>query len=259
MALLTAVAVGTQVLDPDPDCSLVVSGAVQDLSAEQAERVTTLAGVALRDGVPATRLAVAVRTARDGDTAGRAVDALARVPPAARPGAADLALARALLGHGSSRLSCAPDVPPASPEPEGPAGLTPRAARVLEQVDLVFGGPPVGGFAPGGVRTGHIAGSAHYEGRAVDVFFRPLTPDNRRRGWVAAQWAVAHASSLGLATVIFDRRIWTVAQASEGWRSYRVPAGGGDPAVRAHLDHVHIDVLPGRPSSAAGPRQRGRT
>lgn len=243
VALLTGAVVATQVVDGDPDCSLEVAGQTRGLSVQEAQRLTTLAGVTLRDGLPAARLAVAVGEALSGSVSGRAVDALARVPASARPSSGDLSLARALLGHGSSRLSCAVDLPEVGAEAEGPAGLTPRAARVLAQVDLVFGDPPVGGFAPGGVRSGHVPGSAHYEGRAVDVFFRPVTADNRRRGWVTAQWAVAHASSLGLATVIFDRQIWTAARASEGWRPYAVPPGGGDPAVRAHLDHVHVDVL----------------
>ena len=32
----------------------------------------------------------------------------------------------------------------------------------------------LGGFDPDGVSSGHVEGSTHYEGRAIDVFFRPV-------------------------------------------------------------------------------------
>ncbi len=42
---------------------------------------------------------------------------------------------------------------------------------------------PLGGFEPGGVGTGHMEGSTHYEGRAVDISVRPISPANKVRGW----------------------------------------------------------------------------
>ncbi len=53
----------------------------------------------------------------------------------------------------------------------------------------------MGGFAPGGVSSGHSPGSAHYEGRAVDVFVRPVTVPNRQHGWAVAQYLVANAGA----------------------------------------------------------------
>ena len=53
-------------------------------------------------------------------------------------------------------------------------------------------------YPPGGVSDGHMPGSAHYEGRAVDVFFRPITPENQRQGWALAHYLVAHADRLEL-------------------------------------------------------------
>ena len=68
-----------------------------------------------------------------------------------------------------------------------------------------------------------MEGSAHYEGRAIDVFVRPIDADNRSRGWAIAQYLVAQADRLDIQTVIFDDRIWTAAgvRSGNGWRDYR--------------------------------------
>jgi hypothetical protein len=124
-------------------------------------------------------------------------------------------------------------------------GLTGRAAVVRRDLDRAFGRQQVGGFAPQGVSTGHMPGSAHYSGRAIDVFFRPATKRNRVRGWAVAQYLVAHAERLAVSTVIYDDRIWTARRASEGWRDYRVDTAGRSRRVAAvleHRDHVHVDV-----------------
>src|SRR3546814_6906914 len=65
-------------------------------------------------------------------------------------------------------------------------GLTSRAADVLVDLEGAFGDQSVGGFSPDGVSSGHMEGSAHYEGRAVDVFFRPINEEQRKRGWAMA-------------------------------------------------------------------------
>ena len=126
----------------------------------------------------------------------------------------------------------------------GPQGLTPAAARVRRELEATFGPQSLGGFQPGGVREGHMEGSAHYDGRALDVFVRPVGPANRQRGWAIAAWAVANADRLDVQTVIFDDRIWTAGLRSDrGWRDYRVPSTSrGDQAVLEHRDHVHVDV-----------------
>ncbi len=154
------------------------------------------------------------------------------------------ALASALTGYSAARFSCVADEPsPASAGDLDGEGLTPRAAAVRADVTAVFGDLPMGGFAPGGVTTGHAAGSAHYDGRALDVFFRPVTADHRRRGWALAHYLVAHAARLHVGHVIFDGRIWSAGRRSEqGWRDYTPPARSGDLAVLEHRDHVHVDV-----------------
>jgi len=126
------------------------------------------------------------------------------------------------------------------------AGLTARAAAVHTDLAHTFGDVPLGGFAPGGVTEGHMPGSAHDEGRAIDVFVRPVSADSKRRGWAIASYLVGQADRLGIATVIFDDRIWKVGgRSGDGWQDYRVPSGSeGDRRILEHRDHVHVDVAP---------------
>ncbi len=123
------------------------------------------------------------------------------------------------------------------------SGLTPRAENVRAAMVEVFGEQSLGGFAPGGIDEGHGEDSAHYEGRAVDVFYRPVNEENRRAGWLLAHWLVAHAEDLRIAVVIFDDRIWSVRGSMAGWRDYNSP--DPDNEILRHLDHVHVDVQRG--------------
>ena len=66
-----------------------------------------------------------------------------------------------------------------------------------------------------------MEGSAHYDGRAIDVFFRPINEANQTRGWAVAQYLVGNAARLDIRTVIFDDRIWTAGR--DGWRDYDPP------------------------------------
>jgi hypothetical protein len=160
------------------------------------------------------------------------------------------ALASALTGWSPGGFSCVVDEPEVSAQQPTGTGLTPRAERVRAAVEEAFGDLPLGGFSPDGVANGHMEGSTHYDGRAVDIFVRPVSQANNRRGWAIAQYLVAHADRLGLQHVIFDDRIWSSGRRSEsGWRDYRAPgAVDAAPATRVvleHRDHVHVDVPAG--------------
>lgn len=152
------------------------------------------------------------------------------------------ALASALTGHSPGSFTC--DLDGGAPEADTDLtgmGLTPRADAVRKELLERFGRLSLGGFDPDGVSTGHMAGSAHYDGRAIDVFVRPVNAANNARGWAMAQWAVANAARLDIRTVIFDDRIWTAGR--DGWRDYDPPDSPGDRAILEHRDHVHIDVF----------------
>jgi hypothetical protein len=152
------------------------------------------------------------------------------------------ALASSLMGYSKAAFTCAirPDgVPEESPDSKG---LTQRAEAALTAVQGAFGPQETGGYSPGGVTDGHMAGSAHYEGRAIDFFYKPVNATQRRDGWATAQYLVANAEHLGVATVIYDGRIWTAKRSVQGWRTYVPPGGPTDDLTLMHRDHVHIDV-----------------
>jgi hypothetical protein len=153
-------------------------------------------------------------------------------------------LAAALTGRRAAAFTCRIDSPQATEQTPGRTGLTPTAQALRRDVAAVVGPLPVGGFDPDGVTSGHSSDSAHYDGRAIDYFFRPVTDANTRRGWALASYLVANADRLRVATVIFSDSIWTARRSSEGWRAYdpgSLDGGAGD-EVRRHLDHVHVDV-----------------
>ena len=79
------------------------------------------------------------------------------------------ALASALTGNSPEGFSCRLDDSDDGTTALKGSGLTARADAVRRDLLALFPDLPLGGFAPGGVSTGHMEGSAHYEGRAIDV------------------------------------------------------------------------------------------
>lgn len=160
-------------------------------------------------------------------------------------------LASALTGWSPGSLTCTIDddvgtTPEGDPAALDETGLVPRAATVRTELAAAYGELPLGGFAPGGVDSGHQEGSAHYDGRAIDVFTRPVTEETQRLGWSVAHYLVAHAERLDVATVIYDGRIWTARRSDEGWRPYEIDPEGRSAetlAILEHRDHVHVDVF----------------
>jgi hypothetical protein len=149
--------------------------------------------------------------------------------------------------HAGPTLSCRGSAASDLQEQQaGVNGLTPRAEQLRETMTKVFGDQSLGGFAPGGIDQGHGADSTHYDGRAIDIFFRPVTEENRREGWILAHWLVAHAEELDIQYVIFDDRFWSVHSSRGQWQNYDAPEPGNE--ILRHLDHVHVDVLGGSPN-----------
>ena len=169
-------------------------------------------------------------------------------PEAYEDHAADArALASALTGYSRAAFSCVVrHDSDAEREEPGRKGLTGRAEKVRRDIRRAFGDQPFGGFAPEGVSSGHMEGSAHYDGRALDVFVRPVNEANNRLGWAIAHYLTAHGERLHVDHVIFDARIWSAGLRSEsGWREYDPGSRPGDRTILEHRDHVHVDVLEG--------------
>ncbi|WP_206063146.1 hypothetical protein [Nocardioides sp. HDW12B] len=294
---------------PFPDsevCRAEVGDVTAELSGEQAENASLIAGIGVRRGLPARAVSIALATAfqesklenlegGDRDSLGlfqqrpsqgwgsaeqisdpvyatnafydglveiegyedmRITEAAQAVQRSGFPEAYEehaegaRALASALTGYSPGAFSCVVRHGDLEAEEPGERGLTARAEAAVVDVERVFGELPLGGFSPEGVTTGHMEGSAHYAGRAVDVFFRPVNDANLRRGWAVAQYLVANAERLGVDHVIFDDRIWSSGLRSEqGWRDYDAPVESSTaPATRVileHRDHVHLDVVEG--------------
>jgi hypothetical protein len=228
LALVAGLGVFTLFRSMEPDCTVTVLGRKVDLDQDQAETISA---------------AVAAVVRRSGSTgaARKAVTDHSDLSPSQ-----SAVVAGALTGRSKAALSCLHGGA-GSTESDGLGsdGLTRRAERVRNDMAAHFGHLPLGGFAPGGVHTGHMVGSAHYEGRAIDVFFRPIDAAGKRHGWALAQYLVANAARLQINTVIFDGEIWTAAHSDEGWRTYSVSHSGRSVAtirILEHRDHVHVDV-----------------
>lgn len=71
----------------------------------------------------------------------------------------------------------------------------------------------------------------HPKGLALDF----MTSD-RSIGDALAAFAIGNTSRLKITYVIWYRRIWTTARASEGWRPYS--------GISPHTNHVHISFRP---------------
>jgi hypothetical protein len=213
------------------DCWVPTPAGNVSLTSTEAKALTTVAATATDPGRRDERLRDAVSRALE------VTDDVAAT------------VARSLLGdRATARLTCSYARLDVDPERMGQNGLTPRAQRLRAAWTEVFGPLVAGGFAAGGVDSGHVDSSSHYEGRAIDVFFRPLGDDEqRRRGRVFAQWLVAHAQDYGVLSVIYADRIWTSWAAYAGWRDYVHPSGNRHNPVLRHLDHVHVAVESGRP------------
>ncbi|MFD6950108.1 hypothetical protein A6A08_16190 [Nocardiopsis sp. TSRI0078] len=210
-----------------PDCAVWTGEEQVRLDRDQARRATTAAAVAMQ-----------------GDSA-----------PIGAPDTSDIPDAvTALLEEGpvedaGPSLTCRSTKNPelAVQEELEPSGLTARAQRLKDGLDEHFSDLSLGGYHPGGYDSGHGEDSAHYDGRAIDIFYRPVNEENRREGWVMAHWLIAHAPDYEIDVIIFDDRIWSTTYPSLGWRHYE--AADPDNEILRHLDHVHVDVQRGLETS----------
>lgn len=138
-------------------------------------------------------------------------------------------LASTLMGYSPAAFTCAERTGSVAAETPGPSGHTPRAQQVISALESAFG-PSLDARI-----------SALVSPRTLDVGYPETETDSRRAGWASAQWAVARAKTLGLASVAFDGKVWTASRSARGWQPYRAPNGSTDPADLLR-DQVRIIV-----------------
>lgn len=231
-----------------PECLLDLGYGVWALDVTAARTLTMLGTVAYRDGLSYGKAARAfelslTKKGRLPMTAERARREVRhkRLHPIPRTTSLDAI-------HALFRPRALTCVTPQRAMPSQPMmtnGLTLRTVTMIRGWAEAYGGRPIGGFAAGGISSGHIENSAHYDGRAVDIFFSLSDPDNKARGWLLANWLIAHADYYQIATLIFDDLVWSNANSALGWRPYVHPSGDVTNPTLRHLDHIHADVVHG--------------
>jgi hypothetical protein len=100
-------------------------------------------------------------------------------------------------------------------------GLKPHVAKAARDIAAKFNVKDIGGFAT----SGHVPGSYHYRGLALDV----MVYNDKAKGDMVFEWAKANWKALGLAEIIWYRTYWDSPTHSE-------PYTGTSP----HTDHVHL-------------------
>lgn len=133
--------------------------------------------------------------------------------------------------------------PPVNPHPSATARApqaTKRTQFVDDQIARLTGEKHcwVGDY-----RSGESSTSNHNTGNALDCTISNAIGQHpsaaqKEQGWKLARWLQKHASKLDVRYVIWQGKIWSVARASEGWRTYT--AGGG--VTGGHYDHVHVSI-----------------
>lgn len=125
-------------------------------------------------------------------------------------------------------------------KPESPSigmgGVTPRMLKVKNTIDLEFGPfPTIGCVRSTGDPQDH--GTGHACDFMVTTGGTMATGSAKAQGDSAAQYAINHASALGIKYVIWRQRIYDMR--SPGWRMMSNRGG----TTANHYDHVHISVF----------------
>lgn len=128
-------------------------------------------------------------------------------------------------------------------DPTSNGQITARLLHLYNQATAAFPNTSWSCWSP---RPGTT--SEHPLGRACDITFgnsigQQPTPAQREAGWRLTNWMKTNAQALGVEYLIWQGKIWSLARADEGWRTYD---GGGmhDPGsiTGGHYDHLHVTV-----------------
>lgn len=164
-------------------------------------------------------------------------------------------LARDLVSQygGNVGEDCGPigETCPETPWPQTEAGLTPDAKLVMRctyqqwsDIETIHGR----GDRPAGGDGDHAAG------RAVD-FMIPFDDYRSNQatewGWGVVEWLQANHERFGIKYLIYDKKIWSVGRADEGWRDYEHYDGCGSDTC-LHYDHIHVSVYGNAARTAPG-------
>jgi hypothetical protein len=136
-------------------------------------------------------------------------------------------VASAMTGYSPASLTCRIPTMDASVEHPQANGLTRRANGVRGDLKKVFG------------ELSLAVSTRRSESRVVNVSVRAVSA-GRRTGWAIASYLVANADRLGVATIAFDRRTWSMDQSADGWRrSHPDRRSAGDARSRS----IHVVVM----------------
>lgn len=132
-------------------------------------------------------------------------------------------------------------------DPTSSGRITRRTLHLYTEVNRAFGGRWPWGIGCWDPHPWNPT-SDHPRGKACDFTVGRIgaqpAPADRAVGWQLAHWLQAYALMLDISYVIWDRRIWSVARAREGWRPY---TGGGvydvGTPTGSHSDHLHCSTL----------------
>ncbi|TDD79744.1 hypothetical protein E1293_22580 [Actinomadura darangshiensis] len=125
-------------------------------------------------------------------------------------------------------------------KPESPSvglgGVTPRMLKVKNTVDLEMGPfPTIGCVRLTGDPQDH--GTGHACDFMVTTGGVMASGSAKAKGDATAEFAIAHASALGIKYIIWRQRIYDLR--SPGWRAMENRGG----VTANHYDHVHISVF----------------
>ncbi|WP_370617680.1 hypothetical protein [Mumia sp. Pv 4-285] len=147
--------------------------------------------------------------------------------------------ATAIAAWAAKGLGCSADATAGTCPPSGLPVLSGLVASAQKVVDCVFAEWKITNIG-GRASSGHIAGSDHYTGRAVDVMIASWTGvTGIAQGDAVASYFVTNAKAFGVTYVIWRARIWSVNHPQ--WSSYGHPSGSSNPTLM-HMDHVHVSV-----------------
>lgn len=126
--------------------------------------------------------------------------------------------------------------PDANPHPAGHTDgrtLSPRTKHVRKEIEESY---------PSITCIYYKGGQDHADGNAIDCHADKLgrKPSASAKADMQslATWSVKYASRLKVQYVMWDREIWNISRADEGWRDVRDRGG----ITANHEDHVHVSV-----------------